>query len=72
MACPGCGLPLDETTDEKYPYTYEGRLSPPCIACEVRHETHREHMDERGHLPTGTFVSVRESDTRVNVSGSEG
>lgn len=74
VACPGCGLPLDETTDPDYPYTYEERHEV-CIACEGKHHYMRDLAEtegEGGRLPPGTLVSVVESTDRIDVEPDEG
>lgn len=71
VACPGCGLPLDETTDEEHPYTYDSSHAV-CIACEEKTEYMKPLAGEDGRLPPGMLVSVAESTERVDMEGGEG
>lgn len=68
VACPGCGLPLDETTDESHPWTYDSHHAV-CIACEEKAEYMKPLAGEDGRLPPGMLVSVVESTERVDVEG---
>lgn len=60
QACPGCGLPLHQTTDESYPYYYRVD-SLECIPCGEKAEWIKEQFGKEG-APAGTYVTVTEGD----------
>lgn len=57
-ACPGCGFPLDESTDEDYPYVYEPHKVD-CIPCAEKQDWVKEQWGKDGP-PAGTYVQMIE------------
>lgn len=64
-ACPGCGHPLDESTDETFEFTYEPHTVE-CIPCAEKAEYIKEKWGKEG-APPGTFVTITEGE-RVTVA----
>lgn len=60
QACPGCSLPLHQTSDPDYPWMFDiSKIK--CIACEEKAEWVKEEFGDKG-TPPGTWVTVTEGE----------